>query len=468
MNQPTPERFDAIIIGVGQAGKPLAQAFAKQGRSVAIIERKFVGGTCINYGCTPTKTLLASAEMAYQARRSSEYGVETGKVTVDFKAVIQRKNDVVEMFRKGIEDSFAKTDNLTLIQGEAQFSGSKEVLVTAADGQTRTLTADLIFINAGTHPKKPDTPGLDTVNWLTSTTLMDLTTLPKHLLIMGGGYIGVEFSQMCRRFGSKVTLIVRGGQLLPREDPDVAEELTKILQDEGIQIHLNTEVEQVSKLASGAIELTAKTDVKATQFSGSHLLVAVGTTPNTAALNLSAAGVEIDDAGFVRVNDQLETSQPGIYALGDIKGGPAFTHISYDDYRIVKQNLLENGNASIAGRPVPYTVFTDPQLGRIGLSEHEAQKQGKAVRVAKMPMEWVGRAIETGHTKGFMKVLVDAETDQLLGAAVLGMEGGELMSMLQIAMMGQLPYQQLRDAVFAHPTLAESLNNLFTNFDKND
>lgn len=463
-----PERFDAIIIGVGQASKPLAQAFAEKGRSVAIIERKFVGGTCINYGCTPTKTLLASAEMAYQARRSSVYGIETGEVQVDFNAVIQRKNDIVETFRKGIEHGFAKTDNLTLIQGEASFSGSKEVLVTAADGQTQTLTADLIFINAGTHPKKPDTSGLDSVNWLTSTTVMDLTTLPDHLVIMGGGYIGVEFSQMFRRFGSKVTLIVRGRQLLPREDPDVAEELTKILTDEGIQIHLNTDIEQVSESTSGGVKLTGKVEGKTTQFSGSHLLVAIGTTPNTEALNLPAAGVETDEAGFIQVNDQLETNQPGIYALGDIKGGPAFTHISYDDYRIVRQNLLENGNAGIANRPVPYTVFTDPQLGRIGLSEHEVRKQGKAVRVAKMPMERVARAIETGRTKGFMKVLTDAHTDQLLGAAVLGMEGGELMSMLQITMMGQLPYQRLRDAIFAHPTLAESLNNLFTNFDKHD
>ncbi len=462
------KRFEVIIIGVGQAGKPLAQAFAKQGRSVVVIERKFVGGTCINYGCTPTKTLLASAEMAYQARRSSEYGIETGGVQIDFKAVMQRKNTIVGEFRKGIEDSFAKTDNLTLIHGEARFSGPKEVLVTEPNGQTRTLTADLIFINAGTHPKKPHTPGLDSVNWLTSTTLMDLTALPDHLLIMGGGYIGVEFSQMFRRFGGKVTLVVRGSQLLPREDPDVADELTKILTDEGIQIHLNTDIEKVSVTETGGIDIMAKAGGKTTQFSGSHLLVAVGTTPNTEVLNLSAAGVEADEAGFIRVNDQLETNQPGIYALGDIKGGPAFTHISYDDYRIVKQNLLESGNASIANRPVPYTVFTDPQLGRIGLNEHEAQQQGKVVRVAKMPMEWVGRAIETGHTRGFIKVLVDAHTDQLLGAAVLGMEGGELMSMLQIAMMGQLPYQKLRDAVFAHPTLAESLNNLFTNLDKND
>ena len=467
MTQSTPERFDVIIIGVGQAGKPLAQAFAEKGRSVALIERKFVGGTCINYGCTPTKTLLASAQMAYQARRSGEYGVRTGKVTVDFRAISKRKNEIVTTFREGIEAKLAETDHLTLLYGEAKFAGPKDVLVTGVDGQTR-ITADLIFINAGTQPKKPDMPGLDTVKWLTSTTLMDVESPPEHLLIVGGGYIGVEFGQMFSRFGSKVTILVREGQLLPREDPDVAEELAKVLTDEGIKIKYNSDIELVSESRSGGVTLKIKTNGKSTQIRGSHLLVAVGITPNTEALNLSAAGVETDENGFIIVNDRLETNQPGIYALGDIKGGPAFTHIAYDDYRIVKQNLLDKGNASIVGRMVPYTVFTDPQLGRIGLSEHEARKQGKVVKVAKMPMSWVGRAIETGHTNGFMKVLIDADSDQILGAAIFGVEGGELMSMLQIAMMGQLPYQKLRDAVFAHPTLAESFNNLFANFDKNE
>ncbi|MCY7358255.1 MAG: mercuric reductase [Rudanella sp.] len=465
MAQQSPKHVDVLIIGVGQAGKPLAQAFAQKDRSVALIERKFVGGTCINYGCTPTKTLLASAQMAHQARRSTDYGIKTGAVTVDFRAVIERKNGVVEKFRKGIEESLGKAANIDLIQGEARFTGPSEVTVSNDNGQTQPITADLIFINAGTHPKQPDIPGLDTVNWLTSTTLMDIDTLPDHLLIVGGGYVGVEFSQMFRRFGSRVTMLVRGGQLLPREDPDVAEELAKILTDEGIKIQYNTGIQTVNESRSGGVTVKFSANGKASQVSGSHLLVAVGSTPNTDALNLSAAGVATDEHGFIKVSDQLETSQSGIYALGDIKGGPAFTHIAYDDYRVVKQNLLENGKASTAGRPLPYTVFTDPQLGRIGLNEQEAKQLGKAVKVATMPMSWVGRAIETGHTKGFMKVLVDAESDQILGAAILGMEGGELMSILQIAMMGQLPYQRLRDAIFAHPTLAESLNNLFTKLD---
>ncbi|CCG99557.1 mercuric reductase [Fibrella aestuarina BUZ 2] len=461
----TPRRYDAIIIGVGQAGKPLAMALAKAGRSVAVIERKWVGGTCINYGCTPTKTLLASAQAAYEARRLSEYGVRAGKVAVDFAAVIARKNAMVDQFRGGIEASFAKTKHLTLVYGEAYFADTKTVVVHDKNGKEQRLTADQIFINCGTRPATPPIPGLDTVDWLTSTTLMDVPELPRHLVIIGGGYIGVEFSQMFRRFGSKVTILVRDGHLLPHEDPDISEALAQILTYEGINIRYNTAVTQVRQPGATTIKLTLTTDEQRHTLTGSHLLVAVGTTPNSDTLNLEAAGVKTDEKGFIQVNDRLETTQPGIYALGDIKGGPAFTHIAYDDYRVVKQNLLDGGKASIANRPVPYTVFTDPQLGRIGLTEQEAKKQGKQVRVASMPMSQVARAIETSHTNGLMKVLVDADTDQLLGAAILGMEGGELMTMLQLAMMGQLPYQRLRDAIFAHPTLAESFNNLFTTLD---
>lgn len=457
----SPERFDAIIIGVGQSGKPLATALTKEGWKTAIIERNYVGGSCINYGCTPTKTLLASAQLAYDMRRSAEYGIRTNAVEVDFTAVMQRKNDLVEQSRQSIETALEETEHLTFIRGEARFTDVKQVSVALHDGGTRTLTADHIFIDCGTSPRKPDIDGLDAVDWLNSTTALDLTELPRHLIILGGGYISVEFSQMFRRFGSEVTLIERSGQLLGHEDPDIAEELASILTKEGIQIQLNTQVQQVSQPAPGQIDLQLTTDGKTTSLTGSHLLVAIGTTPNSAALDLATTHVEIDEHGFIRVNDRLETTQPGIYATGDIKGGPAFTHISYDDYRIIQQNLLEGGNATIAGRPVPYTVFTDPQLGRIGLNEKEAREQGKSVRVATLPMKSVARARETGHTEGFMKALVDADTDEILGAAILGMEGGEIMGMIQIAMMGHLPYQRLRDAIFTHPTLSESLNVLF-------
>lgn len=456
------ERFDALIIGAGQAGKPLSAALAKKGWRTAMIERSYVGGTCINYGCTPTKTLIASAQMAFDARRAADYGIKTAAVEVDFKVVIDRKNRIVEEFRQGIEESFAKTENLTFIAGEARFVGKKQLAVSLPAGGERTITADHIFIDCGTHPKKPDLPGLDTVPWFTSTTLMDVPELPKHLLILGGGYIGVEFSQLFRRFGSDVTIIERGDQLLAREDKDVVESLTKILTNEGVQVLINTAVEKVSKTADGGVELSLKTADRSTQLTGSHLLVVTGTTPNTATLNLEATGVTTDESGFIAVNDRLETSQPGIYALGDIKGGPAFTHISYDDYRVVNQNLLEGGNASIKDRPIPYTIFTDPQLGRIGLSEQEVRKEGRSIKIATMPMTSVARAIETERTQGLMKVIIDANTDQIIGAAILGMEGGEIMTMLQIAMMGNLTYPRLRDAIFAHPTLAESLNNLFS------
>jgi len=455
------EHFDAIIIGVGQAGKPLAVDLAGAGWKAAIIERHYVGGSCINYGCTPTKTLIASAKLAHQARRSSDYGIDTGNIQVDFTAVIDRKNKVVEQFRQGIEDKLTSTKNLTLIEGEARFSGPKQVTVKGNNGEERTLTADHIFIDTGTHSAQPNLPGLDTVHWLTSTTLMDTTELPKHLLILGGGYIGAEFSQMFRRFGSEVTIIQRGPQLLDREDADIADSLTSVLTNEGITVYCNATAERVSKTKDGEIELIIKTEKGPQTLTGTHLLIAIGTAPNTDALNLEAADIITDKHGFIPVNERLETNQPGIYATGDVNGGPAFTHISYDDYRILRDNLLHSGNRTATGRPVPYTVFTDPQLGRIGLNETQAREQKKNIKLATMPMSSVARAIEIGETNGLMKVIIDADTDQILGASILGIEGGEIMSMLQLAMMGKLTTQQLKETIFAHPTLAESLNNLF-------
>lgn len=462
MNNDSFKRFDAILIGTGQAAKPLSSALVEKGWRVAIIEKGAVGGSCTNYGCTPTKALLASAQVAFQARRAADYGVNVADVQVDFRAVMERKNQLVEKQRNSIAEELATTENLTFIGGEARFVGVKQVAVALPNGGERTLTADHIFIDCGTRPDVPDLPGLDKVPWLTSTALMNATELPKHLLILGGGYIGVEFSQMFRRFGSEVTLIARGSQLLEREDNDIADELTRILTGEGIRVLTNTSIAGVSKSKADEVVLDLKTEKGPTQLTGTHLLVVTGTVPNTAPLDLKATGVTTDKHGFIEVNDRLETSQPGIYALGDIKGGPAFTHIAYDDYRVVKQNLLDGGNATTTGRPVPYTIFTDPQLGRIGLSEHEARQQGKSIKVAIMPMNRVARAVETSRTNGLMKVIIDAHTDQIIGAAILGMEGGEIMAMLQIAMMGQVTYPRLQEAIFAHPTLAESLNNLFS------
>ncbi len=448
--------FDLIIIGAGQAGGPLASAAAQAGRKVALIEREHVGGTCINDGCTPTKTMVASARVAYLTRRSGDFGVHTGPVTVAMAQIRERKAAVVASFRDGTQRRLEAQENLELIWGEAAFTAPKTLAVALSGGGERTLEAETVVVNVGQRPSVPPLDGLESVPFLNSTTVMELGTVPEHLLILGGGYIGLEFAQMFRRFGSEVTIIQRGEQLLPREDQDIADAVTDILREDGVTVLLETGAEAVSSENGVTLTLSGGKTV-----SGSHLLVATGRTPNSDSLDLQAAGVETDDRGYVKTDDRLETSAPGVYAAGDVKGGPAFTHISYDDFRILKSNLLDGGSNTIRGRAVPYTVFIDPQLGRVGLSEDDAKKQGKKVRVATLPMTQVARAIEFGETRGLMKVLIDAETDQLLGAAVLGLEGGEIMSLLQVAMMGGLPYTALRDATFAHPTLAESLNNLF-------
>ena len=350
--------------------------------------------------------------------------------------------------------------------GEARFIEPKVVEVRMNTGEIRTLTANTIFINAGDRPSIPPIDGIENVPTLNSTSIMELDSVPEHLLVFGGSYIALEFGQMFRRFGSKVTIIQRSAHLLSREDTDIADEVANILREDGIEILLESSVTHVGQNLNGSIEMAVRTAGGEQILTGSHLLVAAGRVPNTDWLNLEAAGIETDKRGFIRVNERLETNVPGIYALGDIKGGPAFTHISYDDFRIIRTNILEHGNASIRDRLVPYTVFIDPQLGRVGMSESEARASGRAIRVAKMPMNYVARALEIDESRGFMKAIVDAESGQILGCAILGIEGGEIMAMLQMAMMGKLPYTVLREAVFAHPTLAESLNNLFTMFDQ--
>lgn len=452
--------YDAIVIGTGQGGKPLALALANAGLKTAVIERQYVGGTCINVGCTPTKTMVASGRIAYLARRAADYGVHTGTVTVNLAEIRQRKQSVVDSFRNGSQQSLQRTKNLDLIFGQASFTGPQSVLVRMTNGGMRYLTASDIFINTGGRPAVPALEGIERTPFLDSTSIMELDEAPEHLLVLGGGYIGLEFGQLFRRFGSRVTVIQRGPQLLGREDQDVADEVTKILREDGVEILLETESVRVQKNGKGQIELTVRTSQDERTLTGSHLLAAVGRVPNTDTLNLAAAGIEMDKHGFIKVNERLETTVPGIYALGDVKGGPAFTHISYDDYRVIRTNLIERGSATIKDRLIPYTVFLDPQLGRVGLTEAEAREKGTKVKVAKMPMSWVARAIETGETRGMMKVVIDGGTGQILGCAILGIEGGEIMSMIEIAMMGKVPYTMLKDGIFAHPTLAESLNNL--------
>jgi pyruvate/2-oxoglutarate dehydrogenase complex dihydrolipoamide dehydrogenase (E3) component len=460
------DQFQAIVIGSGQGGNPLCMALAKAGMRTALVERKHVGGTCVNEGCSPTKTMVASARVAYLARRGADYGVHTGDIRIDMERVRKRKRDIVDAFRTRNEVGIEQTTNLELIFGEASFTGAKSVLVKLRDGGQRVLSGENIFINAGARPAMPVIEGLKDVPFLDSTSIMELGSVPKHLIVLGGGYVGLEFGQMFRRFGSNVTIVQSGGQLLPGEDPDVAGEVAAIFKQDGIEVLLNTRAKSVVKQgAHVCVTVRIEMANESRDLDGSHLLVATGRVPNTDTLNVAAAGVAIDEHGFIQVNGKLETSAAGIYALGDIKGGPAFTHISYDDFRILRTNLIEKGSASTEGRMVPYTLYIDPQLGRVGLTESEARARNKKVRVARMPMTAVARALETDETRGFMKAIVDAESGQILGAAVLGIEGGEIMSMLEIAMMGKLPCSALRNATFAHPTLAESLNNLFLNFD---
>ena len=460
----TPHQYDAIVIGSGQGGTPLSTALAAAGMHTALIERKHVGGTCVNEGCTPTKTIVASGRVAYLARRAADYGVHTGPISIDLRKVRERKRNIVDKFRNGVQSRIEKAANLDLILGDARFTGPKVVEVRSKDSVQHRLSAKYIFINAGTRASRPRLDGLDDVPALDNASIMELDTVPDHLLILGGGYIGLEFGQLFRRFGSRVTIIQSAGQLLTREDPDIAGEVGKILQQDGVEVLLKARAIHVRQV-DRSIQLEVQQHGTSTTLAGSHLLVATGRTPNSDTLNLAAAGIKTNDRGFIEVNDRLETTASAVYALGDIKGGPAFTHISYDDFRIIRANLLEKKNASTNNRQVPYTVFIDPQLGRVGLTETEARAQKRNIRVAKLPMTSVARALEVDETRGFMKAIVDGETNQILGAAILGIEGGEIMSALEIAMMGKLPYTALRDGTFAHPTLTESLNNLFMAMD---
>jgi len=456
------EKFDAIVIGAGQAAKPLAIALGQAGWKTAVIERKHVGGSCINFGCTPTKAMAASARVAYLARRGGDYGVRTGAVEVELAGIIRRKNEIVSRFRDSVREALEGADKVELIFGHAAFEGPHALTVRLKAGGSRRLAAGSIFINTGTRAAIPPIPGLDRVPFLDASSIQKLDTLPSHLLVIGGSYIGLEFGQMFRRFGSRVSVIQRGPQLLPREDPDVAEAVYGILEEDGVDVYLEAEVLEAGPApGNDGVELTVQLPAGPMCLQGSHVLVATGRTPNSDDLNLAAAAVETDAAGYIQVNERLETRVPDVYALGDVKGGPAFTHIAYDDYRVLKTNLLEKGDATVSGRPVPYTVFIDPQLGRVGLTERQAKESGRRILVARLPMDHVARALEAGEPRGFMKAVVEAESGRILGCAVLGLEGGELMAMLQLAMMGDIPYPRLRDAIFAHPTLAESLNSLF-------
>jgi dihydrolipoamide dehydrogenase len=442
-------RYDAVVIGSGQAGNPLSQKLADQGWTVALIEKDQLGGTCINTGCTPTKTMVASAQVAHYARHADNWGVHTGTVSVDLPIVVARKDRVVNQWRSGIDGKIAARKNLHLHRGAARFIGPRRIRVNQEE-----IESERIFINTGTRPTIPSIEGLDRIDYLTNASIMQLREVPAHLLVIGGGYIGLEFGQMFRRFGSDVTIVHRDDHILPREDADVTEELQKALEKEGIRFLLEARPTHVDE-QDGQIVVQVEAAGSSETVRGSHLLIATGRRPNTDDLGLEAAGVQLTPQGFVKVNGRLETNVSGIWALGDVKGGPAFTHISYNDYQIVYANLIDGKNLSTDHRLVPYAVFTDPQLGRVGMTEKEARAGGHKLKVGKIPMAWVARAIERDETAGLMKLVVDAATDQILGAAILSSEGGELVQIIEFVMRAGAPYTLMKGAVYIHPTLAE-------------
>ena len=449
------EQYDAIVIGTGQAGPALAVRLAKAGKKTAIIERKLFGGTCVNVGCVPSKTLIASARAAHVARHGADYGVMIdGQVRVDMARVKARKDAVVKQSNEGVTALLKDTAGLTVIEGHARFVGDHTLVVNGL-----TLEASQIFINVGARATVPEIPGLVDSPYLTSSSIMDLDTLPAHLLIIGGSYIGLEFAQMYRRFGSQVSVVEAGPRLIGREDESVSTAVQHILENEGIAVHLNAKNICVANTAD-AITLDADSHGAAIALSGSHLLVAVGRMPNTDDLGLQQTGIAVDARGYITVDDQLATSVAGVYALGDANGRGAFTHTSYNDYEIVAANLLDHDARRLSDRITAYALYIDPPLARVGMTEHEAKASGKKLLVGKMLMTKVGRARERGETQGFLQVLVDADTQRILGASLLGIEADEVVHTLLDVMYADAPYTVITRAMHIHPTVSELLPTL--------
>lgn len=449
--------WDVLVIGSGQAGVPLASRFAEAGKRVLVVERKNLGGTCVNYGCTPTKTMVASARAAHVARTAARLGVRTGDVRVDLAAVVARKDEIVRQWRDGVQGRLEGTDHLRWKHGHARFTGPRRIEVAG-----ETHTADLVVVNTGGRPVLPPLPGLDRVPWLDNARVMDLRDVPRHLVVLGGGYIACEFGQMFRRFGAEVSLVQRGRHLLGREDADIAGALEDAFRNEGIHLLLGAEGKSVERDGDDiAVQLTNGSVVR-----GSHLLVAVGRRPNTDDLGCEAGGIRLDAGGAIVVDDHYKTSAEGVYAVGDVIGGPQFTHTSWDDHRLLYDILMRDGTRGRSGRLVPYTVFTDPQVARVGLSEDEAREQGIAYEVATLPFESIARAIELDETAGTMKVLIDPATERILGAAIVGIEAGELIHVFVALMQARASARVLVDAQAVHPTLAEGLQSLVMSLDR--
>lgn len=452
---------DAIVIGSGQAGTPLSKKLAGAGYKTVLIERDHVGGVCVNEGCTPTKTLIGHATIADRVRNSEQWHVFAPGMSVDYEKIWKKKNEVVARFRGGAEAGIKATDGLQLVYGEASFTGPNTVSVLLPTGKTEQYYAEKIYINAGCRPAIPDIPGLSGVPYLTSREMLALSKVPEHLIVLGGSYIALEMAQLFHRLGSKVTILEKAAALLFKEDADVSECIHGILQQEGITIHTGVTIEQVERQLNEDIVVQLRKNNRAESITGTHLLVATGRKPNTDVLNVNCAGLNIDNKGFIQVDSYLQTNVPGVYALGDIKGGPAFTHVAYNDYVVVLRNLLENKDLSIESRIIPYCMFTDPQLGRVGITEREAREKGIPVKVYTLPMTRVARGIETGFTKGMMKAVVHSETDHILGAAIIGEQAGETITVVQMAMLAGFTREDIRYMMIAHPLYAESLNNLF-------
>jgi pyruvate/2-oxoglutarate dehydrogenase complex dihydrolipoamide dehydrogenase (E3) component len=450
--------YDAIIIGSGQGGVPLATNLAELGWRVALIEKGQLGGSCINYGCTPTKTMISSARIAHYARVAPEFGIHTGPVKVDMAEIVARKNEIVDSFRSGIEDQVENSPKLTLYRGHGRFTAPHEVEVNG-----EKLASDKIFINTGTRPRILPIPGLDQVEVLTNRNIMDLKEVPAHLIALGGNYLGLEFGQMFRRLGSEVTVVELGDQIIPREDPEVSESLKEALEGEGMTFHLGAKTTKVAKTPGGLEIVIEKKDGTTQTLKGTHLLVSIGQVPNSDDLGLEKAGVATDKFGFVQHDGKLETNVPGVWVLGDVKGGAAFTHVSYDDYLVIYDNLVNGKNRTIDNRQIPYALFTDPELGRVGLTEREARAKGYRLKIGSVPMAYVARAIERSETNGLMKIVINADNDRILGATILGPDGGELVQILMALMMADAPWTLFENAMFIHPTLAEGFFALMAN-----
>ncbi|NLC65693.1 MAG: mercuric reductase [Clostridium sp.] len=456
----TMKKYDAIIIGSGQAGNPLMFNLAKRGQKVAMIEKNELGGACINFGCTPTKTLIASSNFYHRVQRSEELGVITNDVELDFKKVMKRKNNILKAFRNSIKKGVDRNENIDLYYGVASFIDKNTVNIDLNVGGVEKIEADNIYINSGAKPNIIPIDGIENVKYYDSTSIMELDELPEHLVIVGTGYIALEFGQMFKRFGSKVTMIGRGKSIIKREDPDISARVQEILEEDGIELLLNADTKRVEKVGN-KINLYIEKDQTEEKVECSHLMLATGRETVTDNLKLENVDVKLDKKGNVQVDDKLKTNVNNIYALGDVKGGPQFTHIAYDDYRIVADNLFGEGNRNINDRLFPFTLFIEPQLGRVGLTETQAKEKGYDIEVAKLEMKHLGRSIEENITRGFMKAVIDKETHKILGVAILGYQGGEIMAMIQIAMMAGMKYEELRDGIFTHPSLSEALNILF-------